>query len=153
AAQAGRRHQGLLARRGFLMTNDSEVLSDLLAKWEELAEAGNDILPAELCRDHPHLLPQLEEQIAKLAALGWMAAFQAAGGERPSGDVLRGYRLLGKLGRGGFGQVWKAAAPDDRLVALKVVECAEGGVAAELRVFDTLKALRHPNILTFLDAW
>src|SRR3954454_2229010 len=48
----------------------------------ELQEAGDEPLLADLCRDCPHLLPAAERR-----------------------DVP-GYRLLARLGKGGFGEVF-----------------------------------------------
>ena len=42
---------------------DSELLDDLLQQWEDLAEAGQELSPAYLCRDCPHLLPELERRV------------------------------------------------------------------------------------------
>ena len=45
---------------------------------------------------------------------------------RPGASPLPGYRLIARLGRGGFGEVWKAEAPGGVPVALKFVRLLDG---------------------------
>jgi len=52
---------------------------------------------------------------------------------RPGAEPIPGYRLVGLLGRGGFGEVWKADGPGGFRVALKFVPLSEPVGAAELR--------------------
>ena len=49
------------------MSND-EILSQLLACWEEAREQGQSLSPEEVCRDHPHLLDELRKQVEVLKA-------------------------------------------------------------------------------------
>ncbi len=69
-------------------------------------------------------------------------------------EPIPGYRLLGPLGQGGFGHVWKCEAPGGLLKAIKVVGGAgrlkgDGAAAAqELKALQLLKAVRHPFILS-----
>lgn len=63
-------------------------------------------------------------------------------------DVL-GYKLLERIGSGGFGEVWSAEAPGGILKALKIVYGFhdEKRAQAELKALDRVKALRHPFLL------
>lgn len=70
-----------------------------------------------------------------------------------TGSIIRHYQLLGKLGEGGMGVVWKARDLKlDRDVALKFLpEAALSN--PEMMVFfereaKAVAALRHPNIVT-----
>ena len=47
------------------MSNDTDV-SDLLLKWEEAQDRGQNLTPEELCRHCPELLPKLRRQISAL---------------------------------------------------------------------------------------
>ena len=60
-----------------------------------------------------------------------------------------GYKLLERIGSGGFGEVWSAEAPGGILKALKIVYGFhdEKRAQAELKALDRVKALRHPFLL------
>src|SRR5688572_9144687 len=60
-------------------------------------------------------------------------------------EPVPGYRLIERLGGGGFGEVWKARGPGGFEVALKFVACQHEGVDIELRALEVIKTIRHPN--------
>src|SRR5438552_9608921 len=70
-------------------------------------------------------------------------------------EPIPGYRLLERLGGGGFGEVWKCEAPGGLLKAIKFVfgdlqEAGEEGQRAEqeLKALSRVKTVRHPYILS-----
>ncbi len=68
-------------------------------------------------------------------------------------EPLDGYTLIERLGRGGFGEVWKCEAPGGFQKAVKFVygdlQTEDGrGAEQELKSLGRMKDIRHPYILT-----
>ncbi len=64
-----------------------------------------------------------------------------------------GYRLLSVLGRGGFGEVWKATAPGGAEVAIKVIRLGGREGRKEFKALQLVKKVRHPNLVPTIAFW
>jgi tRNA A-37 threonylcarbamoyl transferase component Bud32/tetratricopeptide (TPR) repeat protein len=65
-------------------------------------------------------------------------------------DNIRGYQLESLLGRGTFGQVYKARQRSGGSVALKMIDC-HGAPERHLVEPEILRSLKHPNIVELRD--
>ena len=84
------------------------------------------------------------------------AAATASTGARHDTDFYSEYELLGEIGRGGMGVIYKAhQARLNRIVALKVIHAASAGGEAARRRFqsevEVAAKLNHPNIAPIFD--
>src|SRR6058998_2440140 len=74
----------------------------------------------------------------------------------PGSEPIPGYKLIERLGGGGFGEVWKASAPGGLLKAIKFVYGELGTTGGddaqraeqELKALSRVKQVRHPYILS-----
>ena len=71
----------------------------------------------------------------------------------PGVEPVPGYFLSERLGRGGYGEVWRAYAPGGFQVALKFVALQDACGIVELRALDLIRDIRHPNLIVTFAAW
>ncbi len=145
------------------MTTDAKVLGELLSLWQQALADGRDLSAAELCRDHPELVAELEQHIEALRGRDELP--KTAQTPAPESDpthktpgvphnsawpVLPGYEIVGKLGQGGMGVVYEARERDSgQVVALKVIrEMSAEALSHFKREFRSLVGLTHPNLVS-----
>ena len=64
-----------------------------------------------------------------------------------------GYRLVEFLGRGGFGEVWKATAPGGAEAAIKIVSLDGTKGQKEFRALNRVKRIRHSHLVPIIAYW
>ena len=97
-----------------------------------------------------------DDRTIDAAATGTGSTVMADLAELEPGAVIARYRILGRLGAGGMGVVYRAHdAQLDRDVALKLLRVGEDGTEGRTRMLREAKAaakIRHPNVVTVYDA-
>ena len=68
-------------------------------------------------------------------------------------EPIPGFRLVSFLGKGNFGEVWKATAPGDTLVAIKFIDLDGQKGLKEFRSLRLVKRIRHPNLVPIMAYW
>jgi serine/threonine protein kinase len=69
-------------------------------------------------------------------------------------EPLPGYRMCQFVGRGSWGEVWKAVKPNGHPIALKFLVCDSTQTAAqEIRALQSIRPLRHPNLIRIEQVW
>jgi len=73
---------------------------------------------------------------------------------RKGAEPFPGYRLVQFLGRGGWGEVWKAQPPQGEPLALKFLP-TESQLAAvqEVRALQSIRQLHHENLIHIEQIW
>jgi hypothetical protein len=68
-------------------------------------------------------------------------------------EPVPGYVLDRRLGRGAYGEVWRATAPGGVTVAVKFVPISEGIGDAEIRALELMKNIHHPHLTGVSGIW
>ena len=145
--------------------NHEAELEDMVSLWQRRRAEGETATPAQLCRERPELLPELERRIAVLERMNDLARTTHAtatldtacspprlrSGPHTALEIP-GYEILGELGRGGMGIVYQARQKGlNRLVALKMILHADYAGPEERRRFraeaESIARLRHAHIV------
>lgn len=143
---------------------DNEILAELLLRWEELHERGQDTPATELAREHPHLIAELQRRINLIKAASWLdnpldEDPPSQDGEpptrpKPPSRMLAGrYRLDELIAEGGFAQVYRAYDRDlQRTVAIKLPKPSRLESTDEFQAEARRVArLKHPSIVPVHD--
>src|SRR5262245_18414327 len=142
------------------MDLEASTLDELLDEWEERRGRGEAVTAAELCRRAPQLAAELTRQTKLPEALAPRPGPPAGEGPPPPALPARlaGYEILGELGRGGMGIVYRARDPVlAREVAPQVLRPAGPTDLDRLarrfrREARVLARLRHEHIIPVYEA-
>jgi len=139
-----------------------ELLAELLLRWEELLERGQDTPASELAKDHPELILQLERRIKALKEIAWL---DKPLDDDPPGDdspetpkasvrtLANRYRLDELIAEGGFAQVYRAYDTElQRTVAVKIPKPSKLGSKDDfLAEARRVARLKHDSIVPVHD--
>jgi serine/threonine-protein kinase len=160
-------------------------LADLVSRWQELRRQGKPASPEEVCAECPERVEELKRHLQAVGAmesflrLGAGAETPTLSPTPPAGDegadpaatmpppaaqqeavttevVVPGYEVLGELGRGGMGVVYRARQTRlNRLVALKMILTGVHAGSEQLARFraeaQVVARLQHPQIVNIYD--
>jgi serine/threonine protein kinase len=127
--------------------------------WCSLAQVTEALTAIRTAASRGEVPPRLEDVLVSRAVLTDERA-SALLGElrlRSTGEMIAGFHILGRLGSGGMGTVYRARQLSmDRIVALKVFPVAEVEERDEgerfVREARSVARLVHPNIVRGFDA-
>jgi serine/threonine-protein kinase len=156
--------------------SDEARLDELLSQWQAEKARGRDLPAAAICRDRPEMAEELARRIEALRQMDQLAGpetetlapptppsadatlLPAACAAAPNGDgvSIPGYEILGLLGRGGMGVVYKARQISlNRIVALKMILAGQFASPADVQRFrneaEAVAGLDHPNIVPIYE--
>ena len=133
----------------------SDLIADLVTKWEDSIEIGLKLTPQEICWEHPELEEVVTEQISKLKRMRWLTATWDSNASETlaNGTVIANrFKIDGVLGSGGFGTVYRAIDNELlRSVALKIANPNRNDPDALLTEARKVASLHHPNVVTVHD--
>jgi tetratricopeptide (TPR) repeat protein len=140
-------------------TRTDRLLANLVDDFLRRHRSGDRPSVDEYSREHPDLAHQIREIFPAMIAIelpGMAAAEMTPAAERV-GAVIGRYKLLERIGEGGFGVVYMAEQqhPVRRKVALKVIKPGMDTRQVVARFEAERQALAlmdHPNIARVLDA-
>ena len=157
-------------------------LEEALFKWEEERQSNKDLSLETFLQSYPAIREELELAIKKLQKMDWLQQplpdqeaetlpkkdstvppimpgkinSEITGeiaNNIPGVDSPAGYRLVKKIGRGSFGEVWEARGPGEISLAMKIIPMNIGLDIVEIRSLNLFKTIRHPHLLSIFGFW
>lgn len=143
------------------LSNDSEILVELILTEIELREAQGEVVSMdELERRFPNLTESLYQALSVrrnvTSRSGLYSQELSANDNATVHRSIASYEILGELGRGGMGVVYKARQTGlNRLVALKMILHADHASTEARLLFEreaqAIARLKHQNIVQIYE--
>jgi serine/threonine-protein kinase len=137
--------------------NDDDATFQKLHRYLEDLQRGRAPDRRQFLAEHPELASWLDclEVLDQMAPADSAATIADGGGSAALAEAsteFGKYRLLGEIGRGGMGVVYKAWQPElDRIVAIKMILSSHLASAVQVERFAaearTMARLQHPHIV------
>lgn len=145
----------------------AELPVDLIyAEYRVRSQHGDTPALENYRRRFPRQFVELQETISRLTpapetlhSQGTLVAGSAGSltgsGKRKIVPIGDGYQLLECIGRGAYGEVWRATAPGGVEVAVKLIKwtTSDSLTQVELRALELMKRLRHAFLLQVQAYW
>lgn len=143
---------------------ESERIDELLLQWQQSKIDGQTVGAEELCAGDLDLLDELSQRIEAIDQMETLLDVERSNrrhiGEQnlaneAMGFEVAGYELLGELGQGGVGVVYRARHLElDRIVAIKLltdIRASRTQLARFRTEVEAFARLDHPNIVHIYD--
>src|SRR5205085_10199555 len=90
------------------------------------------------------------DPLSSIPDSGHSTVIPAATPTKTTNEPIPGYKLVKRIGAGGYGEVWRAEAPGQLVKAIKFVYglLDEDRAARELKALNRIKGVRHPFLLS-----
>ena len=151
-----------------MSVSHDELLVSLLDRVLESSRGGSAEVLQSIIKEHPELAIELRELWATMQIAEDFASISELFGGDSASDVsppvvvanppedCGDYELLGELGRGGMGVVYRARQKSlDRIVALKMILRGDHASTADIARFraeaESAAQLHHPNIVNVYE--
>jgi serine/threonine protein kinase len=133
----------------------SEYRMRFPVQYPELEKLIQSEFPGGAAAGPPPPPPQQSEAAFTGTVLGPVTASPLPSRTDSVLPVSGHYQLIKEIGRGHFGEVWRAVAPGGIEVAVKAVSrpADEEAARRELQALELVKNLRHPCLLATLAFW
>lgn len=149
--------------------SDSELIDDLMLRWEAARQQGNEPAVEELCAQCPQLASELGRRIRAVLAMEQVMGVSEHDPNRitlvpPAGDSehsrddlpsVPGYEIIRVIGQGGMGVVYQARQIElGRSVAIKMIwgPRLRAALVARFRVeAEAAARLQHPNFVQIFE--
>ena len=161
--------EALLARHPELAADLQEFFSDLeglkAIVHAPLPSDGVPVEPTSLNSERdktidyprrfkrPDLVEPMPERIGVFTVGSEAGEIQRLLELRVGAEFVPGYRLLERIGRGGFGEVWKAIGPGGVPMAAKFLQFEREEGTIEARAIEFMKFVNHPHLVTTFGIW